>query len=143
VALVHAQPRAVARGDAGGVLPAVLQHRQAVVQRGRDFSGSDDADNAAHGDGSCECLEWKGGFGNAALAAPLRECGYGCERTRPSMLKLDFTRALSWSASPRVTTGPALTRVSVPLSVCTVSVKAPMPAARSRSRSALASLALP
>ncbi len=48
-ALVQAQALAVDRGDAGGVLAAVLQHGERVVQRGRDFGFSDDADDAAHG----------------------------------------------------------------------------------------------
>src|SRR3546814_1736741 len=45
VALVHAQLGAVGGGDARRVLAAVLQHGQSVVQRCRDFSGSDDADD--------------------------------------------------------------------------------------------------
>src|SRR5690606_9601494 len=49
VALVHAQGGAGGGGDAGRVLAAVLEHGQAVVQRGRDPGGSDDADDAAHG----------------------------------------------------------------------------------------------
>src|SRR5690606_6281975 len=125
------QLRALGGGDAGGVLPAVLQDGQAVVQRRGDFSGSDDADDAAH--------VFFQAWGWSARA----RLDQGCERTRPSMPTLDFTRARSWSASPRVTTGPAFTRVRTPLSVCTVSVKAVMPAARRRSRSAVASAALP
>ena len=48
VALVHAQLAAVGGGDAGGVLAAVLEHGQPVVELCRDFSGSDDSDDAAH-----------------------------------------------------------------------------------------------
>src|SRR3546814_5488169 len=62
VALVHAQLGAVGGGDARRVLAAVLQHGQSVVQRCRDFSGSDDADDAAHG-GSAVCWRESGAAG--------------------------------------------------------------------------------
>ena len=35
-------------GDAGGVLAAVLQHRERVVEPLIDGTGTDDADNSAH-----------------------------------------------------------------------------------------------
>src|SRR5690606_38669497 len=127
VALVHAQAGAVAGRDAGRVLAAMLEHGQAVIQTGRDLGGSDDADDAAHG----------GGLPDQAGAM-----AQGCGRTRPSMPKPDCTRAFSCSASAGVATGPAFTRVRRPRSVCTLAVKAPMPAARRRSRSASASAAL-
>src|SRR3546814_12700311 len=54
------------------------------------------------------------------------------------MPSLARRRSLSCSASGRLTTGPASTRVRVPLSVWTVSAKALKPAARSSSRLAMA-----
>ena len=51
----------------------------------------------------------------------------------------EASRAFSWSASARVDTGPTRTRLSVPLSVRTGWTMALKPAARSRSRNALAS----
>src|SRR5690606_10799507 len=68
---------------------------------------------------------------------------HGCERTSPLVIpSLARRRPLSCSASGRLTTGPASTRVRVPLSVSTVSVKALKPAARSWSRLAVAWAAL-
>ena len=48
-ALAHAQ-LAFARGggDAGGILAAMLQHRERIVEALVDGAGSDDADDAAH-----------------------------------------------------------------------------------------------
>src|SRR5690606_27905554 len=47
-ALVHAQVGAVGGGDAGCVLAAVLQHRQAVVEQAGHVIVGDDADDSAH-----------------------------------------------------------------------------------------------
>ncbi len=48
-ALARAQP-ALERGhDAGGILAAMLQHRQRIIQTLIDRAGADDADDAAHG----------------------------------------------------------------------------------------------
>jgi len=49
VALVQAQARALHGGDAGGILPAMLQDGQAVIQGRCHFRGTDDADDSAHG----------------------------------------------------------------------------------------------
>src|SRR5690606_19896330 len=49
IALVHGQGGAGGGGDARRVLATMLQDGQAVVQRGRDLRGSNDADDAAHG----------------------------------------------------------------------------------------------
>ena len=48
-ALARAQPPFEGRHDAGGILAAVLQHRQRVIQTLIDGAGADDADDAAHG----------------------------------------------------------------------------------------------
>src|SRR5690606_20714884 len=48
VALVHAQVRAIRRGDACRVLAAVLEHGQAVVEFRRDVLVGNDADDPAH-----------------------------------------------------------------------------------------------
>jgi hypothetical protein len=50
-ALVQAQAVAVDGGDAGGVLAAVLQDGERVVERRSDFRLADDADDSAHDDG--------------------------------------------------------------------------------------------
>src|SRR5207342_3727970 len=71
--------------------------------------------------------------------APMRQ-GWG--RTTPSRPTLALICAWSCSASAREIIGPTRTRVSVPLSVSTDSVNAVKPAARSLSRSAVASEAL-
>ena len=47
-ALVQTEARTVDRGDAGGVLPAVLKDGEPVVQPGRDVTAADDADDSAH-----------------------------------------------------------------------------------------------
>ena len=60
----------------------------------------------------------------------------------PAIPSLDCTCAFSWSEAARSATGPMRTRLSVPLSVLTLSVKALKPAARARSRSASASAGL-
>ena len=57
IALHDAQLRAVGGGDAGGVLSAMLENGQAVVERGRDVRGADDADDAAHDGDSGEALD--------------------------------------------------------------------------------------
>ncbi len=48
VALADAQAAAVVRHDAGGVLPAVLEHRQRVVERLIDGLMTDDSDQSTH-----------------------------------------------------------------------------------------------
>ena len=48
VALANAQPAAVVRHDAGGVLAAVLEHRQRVVERLIDGLMTDDSDQSTH-----------------------------------------------------------------------------------------------
>src|SRR5690606_34171078 len=109
VALVHAQGGAACGGDARRVLAAMLQDGQAVVQRGRDLSGSDDADDAAH-EGCVRC--WRKGISRARPCAPGMASAQGCERTMPSIWVRPWICALSCSASARLSTGPALTRVS-------------------------------
>src|SRR6185437_9465931 len=47
-AAMQAQAVAVEGGDARGVLAAVLQDGQTVIQRGGDFAPADDADDSAH-----------------------------------------------------------------------------------------------
>ena len=46
--LVHVELRAVCGGDAGGVLPAMLEHLQAIVEQLVNGRSRDDADNSAH-----------------------------------------------------------------------------------------------
>src|SRR5690606_21090426 len=125
VALVHAQLAAVGRRYPGGVLAAVLEDGQAVVQLRGDLILADDSDDAAH---------------DGLPASMLGIAGQGCERTMPLIPVLACTPAFSCSASARVMAGPTRTRVSVPLSVGTDSVKALKPRLRRRSRSARASL---
>jgi hypothetical protein len=48
-ALVHVEHRALAGDDAGGVLAAVLQQQQRVVEQLVDGRVSGDADDSAHG----------------------------------------------------------------------------------------------
>src|SRR6266487_2418748 len=48
-ALVHVEHRAFAGHDAGGVLPAMLQQQQAVVEQLIDRRVRDDAYDSAHG----------------------------------------------------------------------------------------------
>ena len=47
-ALAHVQLALAGGGDAGGVLAAVLQHGQRVVEALIDCAGADDSDDAAH-----------------------------------------------------------------------------------------------
>ena len=47
-AFVHVEDRAFARDDACGVLPAMLQQQQRVVQQLVDGRVRDDADDSAH-----------------------------------------------------------------------------------------------
>src|SRR5262249_15346292 len=47
-ALAHGQLAVAGGGDAGGVLTAVLQHRQGVIEALIDGAAADDADDAAH-----------------------------------------------------------------------------------------------
>ena len=49
-ALARAQPALEGGHDAGGILAAMLQHRQRIVQTLIDRAGADDADDAAHVD---------------------------------------------------------------------------------------------
>src|SRR5688572_8022427 len=83
IALVHAQLAAVCGGDASGVLAAVLEHGQPVVELCRDFSGSDDADDAAHG--VLILVTTKRLLVAARNCCLSRKTNYGCGRTMPSM----------------------------------------------------------
>ena len=56
LALAHEQLAVGDRGDARGVLPAMLEHRQGVIDPLIDSAGSDDSGNAAH---SVAILRWK------------------------------------------------------------------------------------
>ena len=47
-ALAHVELALAAGGDAGGVLAAMLQHRESVIETLVDGAHSDDADDAAH-----------------------------------------------------------------------------------------------
>ncbi len=47
-ALAHEQLAVLGRHDAGGILAAVLQHRQRVIDALIDCAGADDSDDSAH-----------------------------------------------------------------------------------------------
>ncbi len=47
-ALAYVQLAVAGRGDTGGILPAMLEHGQCVIDPLIDRAGSDDADNSTH-----------------------------------------------------------------------------------------------
>ena len=60
-ALVQAQPFTIDGRDARGVLAAMLQNGQRVIQRRCDFGFADDADDSAHGVSVAPKTKWSCG----------------------------------------------------------------------------------
>ena len=80
LALAHEQLAVGDRGDARGVLAAMLQHRQGVIDPLIDSAGSDDSGNAAH---SVQVLRLRRRvWADRAARVPRRRCRAGHRRRR-------------------------------------------------------------